>query len=245
MEDNRDHFTFFLSFREQIDLCDEKDQLRLYRAITDYALFRRDTTFTEPLLNMAWIGIKPLLKKSWIKYQNASKSKGVPKPSMVGNKNAAKDSDLSDEIKAKSKRNQSGINPIGMECNGMDSTSSSSVDDGDDDISVDWKRFVEKWTENAWSKKTGSPLSNLQYESLRDSQKKIVKQRIIDCMNEYSVPLSRAKDMVFRVIRLASDDSDKNYLRNSKFNNIVNFNWLFGQKKNFFDVLDGNYMKKR
>lgn len=119
MDDNksRDHFTFFRSFREQIDLCNEHDQLRLYRAISDFALFHKDTEFDEPLLNMAWIGIKPFLEKSWTNYTNGIRSKGVPKPGMCGNKNAKKQS----ENKANSKPIQSENKTIGMECNGMDS----------------------------------------------------------------------------------------------------------------------------
>ena len=116
----REHFTFFRSFREQIDLCEEGDQLRLYRAITDFALFHIDTDFDEPLLNMAWIGIKPHLENGWIKYSNGKQADGKPKPTLRGNKNASKD-DEQTKNEAKTKRNQSENNTIVMECNGMDS----------------------------------------------------------------------------------------------------------------------------
>lgn len=90
MEKERDHFTFFKSFREQIDLMPEKDQLSLYRAIADYALLHKDTKFTNPMQKLAWIGIKPILENSWVKYLNSLNSKNVPKPNNKGNKNASK-----------------------------------------------------------------------------------------------------------------------------------------------------------
>ena len=108
----REHFTFFRSFREQIDLCEEGDQLRLYRAITDFALFHIDTDFDEPLLNMAWIGIKPHLEKSWVKYNNGCNG-GAP----VGNNNAGKNNRNSTKNNQETTKKQT----IGMECNGMDS----------------------------------------------------------------------------------------------------------------------------
>ena len=244
MNENRDHFTFFRSFREQIDLCEEKDQLRLYMAITDFALFHEDTTFTEPLLNMAWIGIKPLLDKSWTKYTNASKSKGVPKPNMKGNRNAVKyDGHIVEEgkNKAKSILNQSEDKTIGMECNGVDSTSSSYVEDED---MIDWDKFYEVWKKNSSAQKPNSPLVNLKYGKLREDQKLVVLERITDCMKQYHVTREEAKKMVYKVIKLAGDDTDKNILRSPGFNSKVDFNWLFRNRKNFFDVLDGNYIKK-
>ena len=244
MNESRDHFTFFKSFREQIDLCEEKDQLRLYRAITDFALFHKDTDFTEPLLNMAWIGIKPHLDRSWTKYTNATKSVGVPKPRMKGNKNAAKD-DAQSEYKAKSKLNQSENKTIVMECNGMDSIESSSSIEDEEDIKVDWEKFADVWKDNSWSRKPDSPLANLQYGKVREDQKPIIVQRVIDCMKQYGVSIDKAKDMLFKVIKLAGDDTDKNNLRTEGFVSEVNFAWLFRNSKNFFDVLDGNYIKKR
>lgn len=247
MSENRDHFTFFRSFREQIDLCDEKDQLRLYRAITDFALFHNDTTFSEPLLNMAWIGMKPHLEKSWIKYTNASKSKGVPKPSMKGNKNAVKEGEQGSEErenKANSMLNQSENKTIGMECNGMDSiddVSSSSI--GDED--VDWIKFADEWKKNSWRVEKNSPLVDLQYSKVSESQKQIVKQRIADCMNEYNVTKEKAKDMVFRVIRNAGNTTNKNYLRTDNFRSSVNFDWLFSNSRNFFAVLSGDYLNEK
>lgn len=110
MNKTRDHFTFFKSFRDQIDLCCENDQLRLYRAITDFALFHQDSTFDEPLLNMAWLGIKPHLEKSWTKFNNGCAG-GAP----VGNNNASKNNQKTTENNQETTEKQT----IGMECKGV------------------------------------------------------------------------------------------------------------------------------
>ena len=110
MEKERDHFTFFKSFREQIDLMPDKDQLSLYRAITDYALLHKDTVFSNPMQKLAWIGIKPVLENSWVKYLNSLNSKNVPKPTMKGNTNPSK-----------TKRKQSENKTIVLDSKGKDS----------------------------------------------------------------------------------------------------------------------------
>ena len=111
IEIQRDHFTFFRSFREQIDLCSDDEQLRLYRAITDFALLHKDTEFDAPMLQMAWLGIKPHLEAGWTKYNNGSKAKDVPKPTLRGNRNAAKTTE--NEAKTKLKQNPVGPDPRG------------------------------------------------------------------------------------------------------------------------------------
>ena len=123
-----------------------------------------------------------------------------------------------------------------MDCN----VSSSSIEDED----VDWQVFANTWKEYSWSRKPQSPLVNLQYGKVTNEQKTVVKQRIADCMNKYQVCIDDAKDMVFKVIKNAGDDSDKNNLRKESFSSAITFAWLFKKSKNFFDVLDGNYIKK-
>lgn len=99
--EQRDRFTFFLSFRQQIDMCEEKDRLKLYQAIVDYALFHQDTEFTEPLPKMAWIGMRPFLERGWKQFNNGNKG-GAP----IGNNNASKDKN-----NPKTTQNQPKINP--------------------------------------------------------------------------------------------------------------------------------------
>lgn len=245
MNNNRNYFTFFKSFREQIDLCEGEDQLKLYKAITDFALYHIDTSFTEPLLKMAWLGIKPHLEKSWTNSNNGKHAKGVSKPKMRDNRNAAKDEKQS-EIKAKTKRSEGEKPTIGMECNGMDciedndkSSSSCMIEINDDDDI--WKRVAEAWLQNSWRKKPRSPLHDLRYGIVTKSQKDVIKQRLHDCIEEYGCDLRSAWDKFFTVITYASEE-EKNGLHN--LNAKINFKWLIESKKNFLDVLNCNYLQK-
>lgn len=58
-----DTFIFYRSFKDQIDLLENKDRLRLFEAITGYALNGEVPDFEEPILKMAWLGIEPILSK--------------------------------------------------------------------------------------------------------------------------------------------------------------------------------------
>ena len=116
--EKRNHFTFFRSFQEAIDQCEESDQLALYRSIVGYALDGNNPSFENPLLKMAWTLIKPNLRIGWVRSRNGLKAGGVSKPGMKGNKNASKTKLNQSQIKAKSKLNQS--NRIGMDRIGMD-----------------------------------------------------------------------------------------------------------------------------
>lgn len=87
----RDSFIFYKSFQDAINECSQEEQLTLYRAIANYALYRED----PELFGMAkacWVLIKPQLDANWKRYENGCKggdygSKGgAPK----GNKNAYK-----------------------------------------------------------------------------------------------------------------------------------------------------------
>lgn len=116
--EKRNHFTFFRSFQEAIDQCEEKDQLALYRSIVNYALDGKDPSFENPLLRLAWTLIKPNLQNGWVRSRNGRKAEGVSKPGMIGNKNASKTKLNQSQDEAKTKLNQS--NRIGKDRNGMD-----------------------------------------------------------------------------------------------------------------------------
>lgn len=81
----RKGFTFFRSFQDTIDQCEEKDQLALYRGIVYYALNRTDPDFANPLLKVIWTLIKPVLDTGWRGFDNGCNG-GAP----VGNSNARK-----------------------------------------------------------------------------------------------------------------------------------------------------------
>lgn len=116
--EKRNHFTFFRSFQEAIDQCQEKDQLALYRSIVNYALDGKEPSFDNPLLKLAWTLIKPNLHNGWVRSSNGRKAGGVSKPNMIGNKNASKTKLNQSQNEAKTKLNQS--NRIGKDRNGMD-----------------------------------------------------------------------------------------------------------------------------
>ena len=100
----RSHFTFLRSFRDAIDyISSEKEELDFYRGILSYAFDRKEPSFDTPSLKLAWTLIRPILEKGWTNYLNSLSSRGIPKPTMIGNQNAKKQS----QIKAKSKPKQS------------------------------------------------------------------------------------------------------------------------------------------
>lgn len=107
----RDYFTFFRSFYDAINLCEEKDQIKLYRAIINFAIFGKDTDFTEPLPRLAWIGIKPTLQAGWNKYKAGKAGNGTTRNQ--GNKNAAKQNRNNTEKKQNQK------NSIVKSCNDL------------------------------------------------------------------------------------------------------------------------------
>ena len=84
-QEMRNHFTFFRSFQEAIDQCDEKDQLPLYRGIVNYALDGKEPVFENPLLKLAWTLIRPNLEKGLRNWKNGCNG-GAP----IGNQNALK-----------------------------------------------------------------------------------------------------------------------------------------------------------
>ncbi len=84
----RQYFTFYESFFSSIERMEADEQLPIYKAIAEYALYRK-----EPNLNgmgaVVWELIKPNLDASWVKFENAKKG-GAPK----GNSNAKKEQTL-------------------------------------------------------------------------------------------------------------------------------------------------------
>jgi hypothetical protein len=79
--DNRENFTFFKSFSDAIEQCPEEQQLSIYRAISNFALYHQEPIL-DGIAKLCWVLIRPILEKSWIKYNNG-KHGGAP----AGNKN--------------------------------------------------------------------------------------------------------------------------------------------------------------
>ncbi len=80
----RESFIVYSSFFDAIELLPESKQLLLFRAITNYGLYR-----TEPQLEgidlAMWLLIKPQMDANWKRYEDGCKG-GAPK----GNTNASK-----------------------------------------------------------------------------------------------------------------------------------------------------------
>lgn len=193
-KEEREYFSFFSSFRQQIDLCDEASQLRLYRAITDYALFERDTEFREPMLQIAWLGIKPTLASGWKKYRAGLMGKDVPKPSLRGNKNATKRSE--NEAETKQKQNNSIVkdslvkNNIGV-IGGTPSPTPPTISDEE-------KKFME-WMSTAYPHvvKMEQPLTLQQFRQLKEGRSTEVVTAILLEMDNYK-PLTRKNRSAYR-----------------------------------------------
>lgn len=112
--EGRSYFTFFRSFQEAIDQCEESDQLALYRGIVSYALDEIEPTFNNPLLKVCWTLIRPNLHIGWVRTKNGRKGRGIPKPSMIGNTNAKKENNQS-KNKANSNQKQTKNKTIGKD----------------------------------------------------------------------------------------------------------------------------------
>lgn len=77
MENNsRNSFVFYKSFQQAIDEAPESEQLAIYRAISYYALYRKEADLTG-LAKIAWLLIKPQLDANWKRYENGCKG-GAP-----------------------------------------------------------------------------------------------------------------------------------------------------------------------
>lgn len=154
MDNGRNCFTFFRSFQEAIEQCEEKDQLALYRGIVSYALDEIEPTFDNPLLRLAWTLIKPNLENGWVRSRNGRQSSGVPKPGLIGNQNAKKDTNQSqNEAKTKLKQNnRNGMDRKGMERNNKETETkkeiSLSISERKEAFKNELEQYREKYDAN-------------------------------------------------------------------------------------------------
>ena len=106
MNEERNSFTFYLSFEKAIAKLDDKNQLSVYRSISRYSLFG-EVPEVDGLAAIAWELIKPILDKSRIRSENGRKARGVPKPNLIGNKNAKNEANSKpNEAKTKQDRDR-------------------------------------------------------------------------------------------------------------------------------------------
>lgn len=234
----RPGFTFFRSFQEAIDQCEMKDQLALYKGIVSYALDEEEPSFETPLLRMAWTLIKPNLDKGWVKYRNAKKSEGVPKIGMIGNQNARKEQNQS-ENKAKTKQNQSENKALlqgkekEKERNNNIETKVSLCKTSESvlQVDLDFDKFLICWNSAA----KDSNLKSMAYWTPK--RKSHLQARYQDCIRASDGDKKKAKELLFKAIKNAKSSE----WLNGEGLKYANFDWIFTHPNNFVKVLDGHY----
>lgn len=202
--EKRDHFTFFRSFQEAIDQCQEKEQLALYKAIVNYALDGEEPTFENNLLRLAWTLIKPNLFNGWVRSRNGRKAEGVSKPGMKGNKNASKTKLNQSQNEAKTKLNQS--NRIGKDRIGMDNVSIETKEDIEEttagpsvSLSSDYQNFIDWLNKNCTHLLKMNIPTEEEYQKLMeaaDQSKKILTGKLLAMENNKDVP--KTKRSIYR-----------------------------------------------
>lgn len=97
----REGFTFYRSFRDTIDQIDPADQLRMYRAIADYALDGKDpdTDTLSQMGRICWTALRPVIHSGRKNYLNGVRG-GAPK----GNTNARRNNPNSTQKQPKNKQ---------------------------------------------------------------------------------------------------------------------------------------------
>lgn len=81
---NRTYFTFYESFFTAINKLEISEQLPIYKAIAEYALYRREPDLVG-MGAVMWELIRPNLESNWVRWENGRKG-GAPN----GNANAVK-----------------------------------------------------------------------------------------------------------------------------------------------------------
>ncbi len=80
--EQRQSFTFYLSFEKAISKLEDTDQLTIYRAIARYSLFGEEPKNLDGFAQLAWDLLEPTLKKSRTNFLNG-RNGGAP----IGNRN--------------------------------------------------------------------------------------------------------------------------------------------------------------
>ena len=103
----RDTCIFYRSFLTAAEMIpDINERFELLTAIIRYSLDQQEPSFSHVTCSIAWELIKPVIDKEWTSYINGKKGgcpRGTKKPSMIGNKNAAKSSRTQNPNKTQTK----------------------------------------------------------------------------------------------------------------------------------------------
>ena len=112
MAKERNYFTFYRSFYEQIASCEDKAvRLEMYEVFLDYAFNKKEPDFKKgkfsELTRFFWMGAKPVLAKNWQLFENGNQpkeSKTQAKHKQTASKpNAAPSIDKDNRIRNKDK----------------------------------------------------------------------------------------------------------------------------------------------
>ena len=98
------YFPFLVTYRDAIDELEEKDQLELYKAITDYGLYMVEPQTSNAVVRAVFKVLKPLLDRSHTNRMNGKQGGGKK-----GNQNARKTSEKrakTSEKRAKTSENE-------------------------------------------------------------------------------------------------------------------------------------------
>lgn len=236
-DEGRKYFTFYRSFFEAIEKCEEADQLALFRAIAEFGLNGVEPNFGNPMLDLVWTLIRPNLDASWSKYVNGKKGGcplGTRKPTMVGNKNASKQNQNETETKPNQKQNKSNKGIRNKEkgiYNIETNVSLSESSDADSTSDLDFDAFLKCWNDAAGD----SNLKKLNYWT--DKRKNHLQARYKDCLRATDGRTKFAKKMLFDAIKNAKTS----VWLNGEGLRFANFDWIFTHPNNFAKVLDGHY----
>lgn len=226
----RDYFTFYRSFQEAIEQCDEKDQLALYRAIVYYGLDQKEPIFNNPLLRLAWTLIKPNLYANWVRYDNGRKG-GAPK----GNKNALRNNRETTEKQPKNNQKTSNKDKekdkeIGIFIEDKSSLCEDAAEKKEEEI--DYSAFLKCWNEAA----KRSSLKQMT-GGITERRRMHIEARFKECKRTTQGDIEAAKRMLFTVIKNAASSE---WLQGEGIR-FANFDWIFTHPTNFVKVLEGNY----
>ncbi len=213
------YFPFLVRYRDVIDELEEKDQLGLYKAITDYGLYMVEPHDASAVVRAVFKVLKPLLDRSHTNRMNGKHGGG-----QKGNQNARKTS----EKRAKTSENeQSGFSR---------------------DITIETIETIET-TETTETIETTETTENIEKEKGSDSVDVVVeypKQKVLDSIKDvvwldkfayqYNVDCQTARNLAERVIadwelaNIADDQWTQSHLLNAMRKKLESDNKSIAEK---------------
>ncbi|MFI3331833.1 MAG: DUF6291 domain-containing protein [Rikenellaceae bacterium] len=175
--EKRESFIFYESFFQAIDKMDIAEQLPIYRAITEYALYHTEPDF-KGMGAIVWALIKPQLDANWKRYSNGcggakhGSKGGAPK----GNTNAQKKGkqpqnnpsgvnkttpNVNDNVNENNNENVEGINRTAKRFTppSFDEVREYITQKG---YTINPQSFIDYYTSSGWKLSNGNPMRDWQ-----------------------------------------------------------------------------------